>query len=141
MKKTDKSLNPLLETWKTPHNIAPFSIITDEHFEPALEIACSETLIEIEHIIANNNAPTFENTIEALFRTGQLLDQVVSTFYTITGADTNQKRDQLLLFFSSKLSDHNTKIYSNTELFERIVSVVETKKFEKHNFFVCACFR
>jgi peptidyl-dipeptidase Dcp len=131
MKKTDKSLNPLLGTWKTPHNIAPFSIITDEHFEPALEIACSETLIEIEHIIANNHAPTFENSIEALFTTGQLLDQVVSTFYTITGAHTNQKRDQLLLIFSSKLSDHNTKIYSNTKLFERIESVVETKKIAK----------
>ena len=47
MEKTDKSLNPLLRTWETPHNIAPFSIINDEHFEPALEIACAETLIEI----------------------------------------------------------------------------------------------
>ena len=44
MGKTDKSLNPLLRTWETPHNIAPFSIINDEHFEPALEIASAETL-------------------------------------------------------------------------------------------------
>ena len=88
MGKTDKSLNPLLRTWETPHNIAPFSIINDEHFEPALEIACAETLIEIEQITANNHAPTFENTIEALFTTGQLLDQVISTFYTIAGAHT-----------------------------------------------------
>mgnify|MGYP001383698850 CR=1 FL=1 len=100
MGKTDKSLNPLLRTWETPHNIAPFSIINDEHFEPALEIACAETLIEIEQITANNHAPTFENTIEALFTTGQLLDQVISTFYTIAGAHTNEKRDQLLLVFS-----------------------------------------
>jgi peptidyl-dipeptidase Dcp len=133
MGKTDKSLNPLLRTWETPHKIAPFSIINDEHFEPALEIACSETLIEIEQITANNHAPSFENTIEALFKTGQLLDQVISTFYTIAGAHTNEKRDQLLLTFSSKLSDHNTKIYSNTELFERIDSVVETKKLQNLN--------
>jgi peptidyl-dipeptidase Dcp len=133
MGKTDKSLNPLLRTWETPHKIAPFSIINDEHFEPALEIACSETLIEIEQITANNHAPSFENTIEALFKTGQLLDQVISTFYTIAGAHTNEKRDQLLLAFSSKLSDHNTKIYSNTELFERIDSVVETKKLQNLN--------
>ena len=130
MGKTDKSLNPLLRTWETPHKIAPFSIINDEHFEPALEIACSETLIEIEQITANKHAPTFENTIEALFKSGQLLDQVISTFYTIAGAHTNEKRDQLLLVFSTKLSDHNTKIYSNTELFERIDSVVETKKLQ-----------
>lgn len=133
MGKTDESLNPLLRTWETPHKIAPFSIINDEHFEPALEIACSETLIEIEQITANNHAPSFENTIEALFKTGQLLDQVISTFYTIAGAHTNEKRDQLLLVFSSKLSDHNTKIYSNTELFERIDSVVETKKLQNLN--------
>ena len=133
MGKTDKSLNPLLRTWETPHNIAPFSIINDEHFEPALEIACAETLIEIEQITANNHAPTFENTIEALFKTGQLLDQVISTFYTIAGAHTNKKRDQLLLVFSTKLSDHNTKIYSNTELFERIDSVLETKKLQNLN--------
>lgn len=133
MGETDKSLNPLLKTWETPHKIAPFSIINDEHFEPALEIACSETLIEIEQITANTHAPTFENTIEALFKTGQLLDQVISTFYTIAGAHTNEKRDQLLLVFSTKLSDHNTKIYSNTELFERIDSVVETKKLQNLN--------
>ena len=133
MGETDKSLNPLLKTWETPHKIAPFSIINDEHFEPALEIACSETLIEIEQITANNHAPSFENTIEALFKTGQLLDQVISTFYTIAGAHTNEKRDQLLLVFSTKLSDHNTKIYSNTELFERIDSVVETKKLQNLN--------
>ena len=133
MAKTDKSLNPLLRTWETPHKIAPFSIINDEHFEPALEIACSETLIEIEQITANKHAATFENTIEALFKTGQLLDQVISTFYTIAGAHTNEKRDQLLLVFSTKLSDHNTKIYSNTELFERIDSVVETKKLQNLN--------
>ena len=133
MAKTDKSLNPLLRTWETPHKIAPFSIINDEHFEPALEIACSETLIEIEQITANKHAATFENTIEALFKSGQLLDQVISTFYTIAGAHTNEKRDQLLLVFSTKLSDHNTKIYSNTELFERIDSVVETKKLQSLN--------
>ena len=133
MRKTDKSLNPLLRTWETPHSIAPFSIINDEHFEPALEIACAETLIEIEKITANNHAPTFENTIEALFKTGQLLDQVISTFYTIAGAHTNEKRDQLLLVFSTKLSDHNTKIYSNTELFERIDRVLETKKLQNLN--------
>ena len=113
-KKTDKTPNPLLGNWETPHKIAPFDIINDEHFEPALAIAWSEALREIDEIISNNDEPTFENTIEALLKTGQLLDQVISTFYTIAGAHTNEKRDQLLLVFSTKLSDHNTKIYSNT---------------------------
>ena len=124
---SDQSQNPLLGKWETQHEIAPFNVIYDEHFQPALEIACSEALLEVEEIIKNRNEPTFENTIEALLSTGQLLDRIVSTFYTIAGAHTNKKRDELLLVFSSKLSDHNTNIYSNTELFDRIDRVVETK--------------
>ena len=122
---SDQSQNPLLGKWETQHEIAPFNVIYDEHFQPALEIACS--LLEVEEIIKNRNEPTFENTIEALLSTGQVLDRIVSTFYTIAGAHTNKKRDELLLVFSSKLSDHNTNIYSNTELFDRIDRVVETK--------------
>ena len=124
---SDQSQNPLLGKWETQHEIAPFNVIYDEHFQPALEIACSEALLEVEEIIKNRNEPTFDNTIEALLSTGQLLDRIVSTFYTIAGAHTNKKRDELLLVFSSKLSDHNTNIYSNTELFDRIDRVAETK--------------
>ena len=85
MEKTDKTPNPLLGNWETPHKIAPFDIINDEHFESALAIALSEALIEVDEIILNNDEPTFENTIEALLKKGRLLDQVVSTFYTVTG--------------------------------------------------------
>ena len=123
---SDQSQNPLLGKWETQHEIAPFNVIYDEHFQPALEIACSESLIEVEEIIKNSDEPTFKNTIEALLSTGRLLDRVVSTFYTITGAHTNKIRDELRLVFSSKLSDHNTNIYSNCELFDRINRVVET---------------
>ena len=133
MEKTDKTPNPLLGNWETPHKIAPFDIINDEHFESALAIACSEALIEVDEIILNNDEPTFENTIEALLKKGRLLDQVVSTFYTVTGAHTNEKRDQLLLVFSAKLSDYNNKIYSNSELFKRIARVVDTKKLQSLN--------
>ena len=133
MEKTDKIPNPLLGNWETPHKIAPFDIINDEHFEPALAIACSEALREIDEIISNNDEPTFENTIEALLKKGRLLDQVVSTFYTVTGAHTNEKRDQLLLVFSAKLSDYNNKIYSNSELFKRIARVVDTNKLQSLN--------
>ena len=64
MEKTDKTPNPLLGNWETPHKIAPFDIINDEHFESALAIACSEALREIDEIILNNDEPTFENTLK-----------------------------------------------------------------------------
>ena len=51
MEKTDNTPNPLLDNWETPHKIAPFDIINDEHFESALAIACSEALTEIDEII------------------------------------------------------------------------------------------
>ena len=133
MEKTDKTQNPLLGNWETPQKIAPFDIINDEHFEPALVIACSEALKEIDAIISTNDEPTFENTIEALLKKGRLLDQVVSTFYTVTGAHANEKRDQLLLVFSDKLSDYNNKIYSNSELFKRIARVLYTNKVQNLN--------
>ena len=48
---SDQSQNPLLGKWETQHEIAPFNVIYDEHFQPALEIACSEALLEVEDII------------------------------------------------------------------------------------------
>ena len=45
---SDQSQNPLLGKWETQHEIAPFNVIYDEHFQPALEIACSEALLEVE---------------------------------------------------------------------------------------------
>ena len=48
---SDQSQNPLLGKWETQHEIAPFNVIYDEHFQPALEIACSEALLEVEEII------------------------------------------------------------------------------------------
>ena len=59
MEKTDKTPNPLLGNWETPHKIAPFDIINDEHFESALTIACSEALIEIDEIILSNDAVSY----------------------------------------------------------------------------------
>ena len=130
MEKTDKTPNPLLGNWGTPHKIAPFDIIYDEHFEPALAIAASKALREIDEIISNNDEPTFQNTIEALLKKGRLLDQVVSTFYTVIGAHTNEKRDQLLSVFSAKLSDYNNKIYSNTELFKELLELWIQKNYK-----------
>ncbi len=112
--------NPLLTSWSTPFGIAPFDQITDAHFEPAFDAALTEARAEIDAIGANEDAPTFANTIEALELAGKTFDQVLSVFFTVAGADTNPRRQELQRVFSPKLAAHSSEIYGNKALFARI---------------------
>ena len=112
--------NPLLTDWDTPFQIAPFDRISDDDFAPAFEQALAQDLKDTLAVAQNPDAPSFANTIEALMSTGQQLDKVLSTFYTIAGADSNAAREALMRDFSPKLSAHSSEIYSNKALFARI---------------------
>ena len=112
--------NPLLTDWDTPFQIAPFDRISDDDFAPAFEQALAQDLKHTLAVAQNPDAPSFANTIEALMSTGQKLDKVLSTFYTIAGADSNAAREALMRDFSPKLSAHSSEIYSNKALFARI---------------------
>ena len=112
--------NPLLTDWDTPFQIAPFDRISDDDFAPAFEQALTQDINETLAVAQNPDAPSFANTIEALMSTGQLLDKVLSTFYTIAGADSNAAREALMRDFSPKLSAHSSEIYSNKALFAGI---------------------
>lgn len=112
--------NPLLTDWDTPFQIAPFDRISDDDFAPAFEQALAQDMKDTIAIADNPKPPTFANTIEALMSTGQQLDKVLSTFYTIAGADSNAAREALMRDFSPKLSAHSSEIYSNKALFARI---------------------
>ena len=74
------SKNPLLEEWNTPFGIAPFSEIRAEHYKPAVLKAIEEHNKEIDAIVANPDAPTFENTIVALDNSGELFDRIYAVF-------------------------------------------------------------
>ena len=112
--------NPLLTDWDTPFQIAPFDRISDDDFAPAFEQALTQDINETLAVAQNPDAPSFANTIEALMSTGQQLDKVLSTFYTIAGADSNAAREALMRDFSPKLSAHSSELYSNNALFARI---------------------
>ena len=112
--------NPLLTDWDTPFQIAPFDRISDDDFAPAFEQALTQDMTDALAVAQNPDAPSFANTIEALMSTGQLLDKVLSTFYTIAGADSNAAREALMRDFSPKLSAHSSEIYSNKALFAGI---------------------
>lgn len=112
--------NPLLQDWDTEFSLAPFDQISDDDFEPALDHALQAHLAEID-VIANAAEPaTFENTIVAMEGAGDALDKVLSVFYSLAGADSTPKRQELQRAFSPKLSAHSTAIYSNAALFARV---------------------
>lgn len=113
--------NPLLQKFDT----APFSDIKNEHFKPAFLQAMEDARAEINAITENTEAPTFENTIEALEFSGQQLDRISSIFFNLNSAETNEEIQQIAQEVSPLLSEFSNDIRLNEKLFERIKTVYE----------------
>ncbi|MBE1298271.1 MAG: peptidase M3 [Rhodobacteraceae bacterium] len=120
--------NPLLSHWDTPFEIAPFGSISDEDFAPALEEALAAHNAQIEAIATNPEPPTFANVIEALETPCRPLEQVLSVFYTVAGADSNPKRQELQRAFSPKLAAHFSAITANKALYARVKAVWDKRE-------------
>ncbi len=115
--------NPILSDWTTPFELAPFAKISDDDFAPALDEALQAHNAQIDVIAANAETPSFANTIEALEAAGEQLDKVLSVFFTVAGADSNPKREELQREFSPKLAAHFSGISSNKALFKRVADL------------------
>ncbi|MFN3210595.1 MAG: M3 family metallopeptidase [Roseovarius sp.] len=120
--------NPLLSEWETPFGMAPFDRVSDEDFAPAFEAALEEARAEIAAIADNPEPPTFANTVEALEVAGDKLDKVLSVFFTVAGADSNDRRQELQREFSPKLAAYSSEIYGNKALFQRIATLWEDRE-------------
>ena len=120
-------MNPFLNDYETPFKIPPFEEIEFAHYEPAFDIGMKEHLKEIEEIANNQQEPTFENTIEAMERSGETLDKVANVFFNLLGSNTNDDMDALAMKISPKLSAHNDSILLNKELFKRIKELFDNK--------------
>lgn len=112
--------NPLLTTWTTPFGLPPFGAIQSEDFRPAFEAALASHKAEIAGIAQNPDAPTFENTVEALERAGKLLTDVGSVFWNLTATDTNPQLQEIERDMASALSRHASEISMNPALFRRV---------------------
>ena len=119
--------NPLLETYKTPHQTIPFDLIKTEHYQPAFEEAMKQHTIEIDAIVNNPQAPTFENTIVALDRSGSLLIKVSSPFFNLLSSETNDVMQDIAEKISPVMTEHNNSIHLNDKLFARVKAVFEQK--------------
>ncbi|MBW2962243.1 M3 family metallopeptidase [Mesonia aestuariivivens] len=116
--------NPLLE----PFNAAPFSKIKNEHFKPAFQEAIQKAKAEIDAITANEEAPTFENTLEALEFAGETLSRVSSIFFNLNSAETNEEIQKIAQEVSPWLSEFSNDLTLNEELFKRVKTVYEQKE-------------
>ena len=119
--------NPLLTEQQTPFGVPAFDQIKVEHYMPAFEAAIQANQAEIDAIINNPAAPTFENTVEALDRTGELLDKVVGVFFNVLEADGNDEMNKIAEQVTPMLSALSDGIILNDKLFQRIKAVYEQK--------------
>ena len=119
-------MNPFAHRSELPYELPPFDAIRDEHYLPAFYEACQQQLDEVAAIL-ESGAPSFENTIVALEKSGRMLFRVLSVFYNKSSADTNDQIDAIEAELAPKLSAHTDAINLNAELFERIESIHEIR--------------
>lgn len=119
--------NPFAKPSPLPFQTPEFNKIKDSDFKPAMEAGMKQQLEEVEKI-ANNPAPaTFENTLVALEKSGQLLTRVATVFNLLTGANTDPELQKIQEEEAPKLAAHQDAIYLNSKLFERIQAVYDQR--------------
>jgi peptidyl-dipeptidase Dcp len=106
----------------------PFSRVTNANYEPAVDRGIALQNKEIDAIVNNPEAPTFQNTIVALERSGEDLNRVLNTFYPLLSANSDDELMEISLRLSSKLSDHSTSVTLNTGLWKRIKAVYDKRE-------------
>ena len=121
------SENPLLVEQNTPFGVPAFDKVKIEHYLPAFQEAIAANEAEIEAIVNNPEAPTFANTIEALDRSGELLDKVVGVFFNVLEADGNDEMNKIAEEVTPMLSSLSDGIILNDALFQRVKAVYEQR--------------
>lgn len=121
------STNPFSTAIKLPYQAPPFDKIKDADYKPALEAGIKEKLFEINKIADNPEPPTFENTLVAMEKSGQLLERVSNAFNAATSANTNPFLQQLDEEMAPKIAASQNAIYLNTKLFRRIENIYNNR--------------
>jgi len=119
--------NPLLVEFKTPFGTPPFEQIKPEHYMPAFEEGMKQQKANIQLLLNDTGEPTFENTIEMLMRSVELLDQTSNIFFGLNSANTNDELKKIAQEISPKLSAHRDEISLNPILFKKVKFVYENK--------------
>lgn len=125
---TSISNNPLFTKFNTPYNTIPFDKITLTHIEEAINEGMEREVKEVNAIINNPEKPSFENTIVAFDKIGELLGLATTIMYNLSSADTNDELDDLVERLSPVLTAHASSIMLNDKLFDKIKAVYKQKE-------------
>jgi len=115
--------NPLLGEFNTPHQTAPFNEIKNEHYIPAFQENIKQGEAEIEAIVNNQAAPTFENTVVALDKSGKLLNRTAGIFFNLMSSETNDELQKIAQEVSPMLTKFQNDISLNPVLFRKVKTV------------------
>ena len=119
--------NPLFTKSALPFEAPPFDKIKDSDFKPALEEGMKQHLAEIQKIADNTDAPTFDNTLVAMEKSGELLTRANRVLNVLTGANTDSTLQKLQEEEAPKLAAHHDAIYLNSKLFARVKAIYDSR--------------
>ena len=125
---TQTETNPFVSEFQTEHGVPPFDKIKLEHYEPAFLKGIEEQNANIDAIVNNSEAPTFENVIVALDNSAPILDRVSAIFYNMTDAEKTPGLNELSIKIAPTLSEHSDSISLNQELFKKVNAVYQQKE-------------
>ncbi len=119
--------NPFFAESPLPLHFPQFDKIQDSDFAPAFDAGMTEQLEEVQAIADNTAKPSFDNTIVALEKSGQVLDRATTVFFNLVGTDTNDARKKLQADYSGKFAAHRDAISLNGKLFARIQALYDQR--------------
>ncbi|MBR2128782.1 MAG: M3 family metallopeptidase [Bacteroidales bacterium] len=114
------SSNPFLTGWDTPYGIPDFEKIQEKHYVPAVEAGIRQQQEEIDAIIANADAPTFENVVAAYERSGAILDRVTNVLFNISESDATESLQKIVEQVLPLMSVHSDNIFMNPDFYAKV---------------------
>lgn len=121
------STNPLMHVSTLPFHAPAFDKIKNGDFKPAIDAGMKQQITEIEAIANNPAPPTFENTLAAMEKSGQLLDRAMMVFNVLTSANTNPELQKVQEEEAPRLAAHEDAIYLNEKLFQRVKAIYDER--------------
>lgn len=115
--------NPFLTDWNTPYGIPPFQEIQVDNYIPAIQAGIEQQKKEIENIVSNQDAPTFDNTILPLELSGEILRKVSGVLYNVSETDRTPALDSVMELAIPMMTEHSDNLSFNKGLYERIAQL------------------
>ena len=112
--------NPFVKEWETPYGIPDFDAVKEKHYLPAVVVGIAQQQAEIDEIIANQDAPTFENVVVAYEKSGSILARVTGVLFNVSETDATESLQKIVEQVLPMLSEHSNDIFMNPDFFAKV---------------------